>query len=145
MGLFDKVLGSSATNFTPAEGLTGIALAAVAADGVITQDEINGLAVSLGRTRAFKSTNPRQINAAFEKVAKVAKDKGVPDLLKLCSESIPKELRPTAFAIAADLVFADGDVSGQERKYLEQIQHTLGVPDDIALKVVEVMAIKNKA
>ncbi|HEV8360604.1 MAG TPA: tellurite resistance TerB family protein [Candidatus Thermoplasmatota archaeon] len=145
MGLFDKVLGGTPTSLTPAEGFTGIAVAAVAADGVITQDEVAGLAVSLARTRLFKESNPRQINASFEKVVKIAKEKGVDELLKLSSQAIPGELRPTAFAIATDLVFADGDVSESEKKYLEKIQHTLGVGDAAALKIVEVMAIKNKA
>lgn len=145
MGIFDKVLNKGPDNLTPAEGFTGIALAAVAADGVITQDEIHGLATSLTRTRLFKDASPRQVQGSFEKVAKVARDEGVEALLKRSSEAIPRELRPTAFAIAADLVFADGDVSASERKYLEHIQQSLGVPDAEALKIVEVMGVKNKA
>jgi tellurite resistance protein len=145
MGLFDKVLGKGNDALTAAEGFTGIAVCAVAADGVITQDEVQGLAVALSRTRSFKDSNPRQVQASFEKVTRLAKDKGVGELLRMSSEAIPKELRPTAFAIATDLVFADGDVSGSERKYLEEIQRTLGVADAEALKIVEVMAIKNKA
>lgn len=145
MGLFDKVLGKGNDALTAAEGFTGIAVCAVAADGVITQDEVQGLAVALTRTRSFKDSSPRQVQASFEKVTRIAKDKGVGELLRMSSEAIPKELRPTAFAIATDLVFADGDVSGSERKYLEEIQRTLGVADADALKIVEVMAIKNKA
>lgn len=145
MGLFDKVIGKGSSEFTPAEGFTGIALAAVAADGVITPDEVQGLAAALGRTRAFKGANNRQVQGYFEKVTKVAKDEGVESLLKRSAEAVPRELRATAFAIAADLVFADGDVSGSEKKYLEHIQQVLGVADAEALKIVEVMAIKNKA
>lgn len=145
MGLFDKVLNKAPENFTPAEGFTGIALAAVAADGVITADEVQGLAASLGRTRAFKNANPRQVQGYFERVTKIAKDEGVESLLKRSADAIPRELRTTAFAIAADLVFADGDVSGSEKKYLEHIQNVLGVADTEAVKIVEVMAIKNKA
>jgi tellurite resistance protein len=145
MGLFDKVVGTGSTNLTPAEGFTGIALCAVAADGVITAEEVQGLATALGRTRVFQQLGPRQVNQSFEKVYKIAKDKGTEQLLLLCSQAIPKELRPTAFAIATDLVFADGDVSASERKYIEHIQATLGVDNTVAEKVVEVMAIKNKA
>lgn len=144
MGLFDKVLGSGSEQFTPAEGFVGITVCAVAADGVITQDEVNGLATSLTRMRLFKEQNPRQLNASFEKVLKVGRSKGFDQLMKLSSDAIPKDLKPTAFAIAADLLFADGDVADSERKYLEAIQHTLGVPDDLAVKIVEVTAIKNK-
>lgn len=145
MGLFDKVIGTSEDKLTPAEGFTGIALCAVAADGVVTQEEVQGLGTSLARTRLFKDLNPRQVNQAFEKVMKVAKNKGPEQLLQLSSEAIPHELRPTAFAIAADLLFADSEVAESEKKYLEHIQQSLGVPQDLAVKIVEVMGVKNKA
>ena len=145
MGLFDKVKGISSTNLTPAEGFTGIALCAVAADGVITPEEVQGLSTSLGRTRIFQQLGPRQVKASFEKVHRVAREQGTEALLKLCSEAIPRELRPTAFAIAVDLVFADGEVTGSEQKYVVHIQNTLGVDAPTAEKIVDVMAIKNKA
>lgn len=145
MGLFDKVIGSGSDQLNAAEGFTGIALAAVAADGVITPDEVRTLSSSLSRTRLFKDLNERQIGAAFEKVVKIAKNQGVEKLLQQSSQAVPKDLRPTAFAIAADLLFADGSVDASERKYLESIHHSLGVPDDLAVKIVDVMAIKNKA
>lgn len=145
MGIFDKVLGKGPDNLTAAEGFAGIAVAAVAADGVVTPDEVQGLAASLSRTRAFKAATPKQVQATFERVLKLSREEGTEGMLKRCAEAVPRDLRPTAFAIAADLVFADGDVSGSERKYLEHIQGVLGVPEAEAVRIVEVMAIKNKA
>lgn len=46
--------------------------------------------------------------------------------------------------MAADMVLADGTVEPEERKFLEEFQRTLGIDDATALKVVEVMVIKNR-
>lgn len=144
MGLFDKVLGTKTGELTAAEGFTGVVLCAVAADGVVTQEEMQGLAASLSRMRLFRDMNPRQVQNAFEKVVRIAREKGPEELLRQSARAVPRELRPTAFAVAADLLFADQDVSESERAFLERIQKALEVPDSEAVKIVEVVAIKNK-
>ena len=144
MGLFDKVLGSSSDKLSEAEGLAGIALCAIAADGMITGEEAAGLGTTLSRMKLFQGMSGRQMNATFEKLARVAREKGVDELMARSAAAVPGDLRATAFAVAADLLFADGDVAESERKFLEKIQKSLGVADDLAVRIVEVMAIKNK-
>ena len=51
----------------------------------------------------------------------------------------------TAFFIAADLVLADGVVEPEEKKFLEELQRTLQIDEATALKIVEVVLIKNRA
>jgi len=144
MGLFDKVLGGGSDKLTEADGVAGVAIAAIAADGVITQEEAAGLGTTLSRMNLFQGMSNRDVNKTFEKVLKLAQTQGVDKLLELSSAAISAELKPTAFAIAADLVLADGHVAGDEKKFLEKIQKYLGVDDALALKVVEVIAIKNR-
>lgn len=144
MGLFDKVIGTTNEKLTDREGFAGIALCAIAADGVITEEEALGLGTTLNRMKLFRGLSQRQVSDVFGKVAKIAKNQGVESLMKHSAEAVPADLKPTAFAVAADLLFADGDVAPEERKFLEKIQYSLGVSDDVALKIVEVVAIKNK-
>jgi tellurite resistance protein len=143
MGLFDKVLGGGNDKLNEAEGMAGIALCAIAADGVVTEEEAAGLGTTLSRMKLYHGMSPRDINKMFEKVLKVARGQGVEVLMNQSAEAIKPALRPTAFAIATDLLFADGDVAPEERRYLEKIQKNLGVSDEQALKIVEVMQIKN--
>lgn len=145
MGLFDKVLGTSATDkLTETEGMAGIALAAIASDGMITEEEAAGLGTSLSRMKLYSGMSNRDVNKVFEKLIKVAKNEGVDKLLELSAASIRSELKQTAFTIAADLLMADGHVAPEEKRFLEKIQKSLDVNDDVALKVVEVIAIKNR-
>jgi tellurite resistance protein len=41
-------------------------------------------------------------------------------------------------------VFADGLVEDEERKMVESIQGALGIPNETALKILEVTVIKNR-
>lgn len=47
------------------------------------------------------------------------------------------------FTIAVDLVMADGQASTEERKFIDGLQGLLQVPDETAMKIVEVIIMKN--
>ncbi len=144
MGLFDKVLGGGSDKLNEAEGFAGIALCAIAADGMITDEEAAGLSTTLARMKIFQAMSPKQQQQAFEKCLRLAKSKGVPELMSQAAQAVPGDLRSTAFTIAADLLMADGHVDPAEKQFLEKIQKSLGVADDLAVKIVEVISIKNK-
>lgn len=144
MGLFDKVLGSGSDKLTEAEGFAGVALCAIASDGMITVEETSGIGTSLTRMKIFQGMTPRQLNGVFEKLVKIIRAKGVDELMTMSAAAVPGDLRATAFAVAADLLMADGTVEPSEKAFLEKIQKSLGVADDLAVKIVEVIAIKNK-
>jgi prepilin-type processing-associated H-X9-DG protein len=144
MGLFDKVLGGGTDKLNEAEGMAGIALAAIASDGMITEEEAAGLGTSLSRMKLYGGMSDRDVKKVFEKLMKVARSEGVDKLIEMSSAATRAELKPMAFAVAADLLMADGHVAPEEKKFLEKIQKSLGVNDDVALKIVEVIAIKNR-
>lgn len=145
MGLFDKVLGTGQIDkLTEAESMAGIALCAIAADGQITEEEAAGLGTTLSRMQLFSGMSNRQVNDIFNKLVKVVRAQGVDSLLTMSSAAIRADLKPTAFAVAADLIMADGHVAGQEKSFLEKIQKSLAVEDAMALKIVEVISIKNR-
>jgi tellurite resistance protein len=53
-------------------------------------------------------------------------------------------MRETAFAVATDLALADGEIASREKDVLTKIQQSLGIPEDKAVNIIEVMLIKNK-
>ncbi|MFA5861446.1 MAG: tellurite resistance TerB family protein [Candidatus Thermoplasmatota archaeon] len=145
MGLFDKVLGTSSTEkLTEPEGMAGIVLCAVAADGVITEEESAGLGTTLSRMSIYSSMSNRDMNKIFEKLIKIVRTQGVEQLMTLSAAAISPKLKQTAFAVATDLLFADGVVAPEEKRFLEKIQKSLDVSDDLAVKIVEVISIKNR-
>jgi hypothetical protein len=53
-------------------------------------------------------------------------------------------LREAAFAVATDLVLAEGIVAEEERTFLNDLYQALGVSNEIAIQVIQVILIKNR-
>jgi|AGTN01.2.fsa_nt_gi Tellurite resistance protein TerB. len=145
MGLFDKVFGGNQPpKMTPPEAFVGVIMSAVAADGVITQEEALSVITVLSRMKLYQGKNEKELRGMLDRTVNTLKSQGPSPLIAAAKETLPADLRDTAFAVAADLVLADGIVEDKEKKFLEELQKAMGVSDDVALKITEVMVIKNR-
>jgi tellurite resistance protein len=146
MGLFDRVKGAkeAEAKLSKEESFAAITLAAVAADGVITEEEANGLIMGLARMKLYSGFNSNQMGSMLNKLVGIVRKQGVEVLVNQAKESLPKELLETAFAVATDLALADGEIASQEKEILTKIQLALGISEDKAVNIIEVMLIKNK-
>ena len=65
-------------------------------------------------------------------------------LIKTAIASLPHHLHDTAFAIATDLVLADGEVTEEEENLLQHLYTQLDISDEKAKNIIDAMVIKNK-
>lgn len=147
MGLFDKILGgqtSESVRLSPAEAFAGLVIAVVGADGHLSDDEVRAANAVFNRMRLFGPIPADQFSVMIDRLLGYMKKHGADWLLDKAVSSLPDELRATAFATSVDLVFADGSVEASEQALVEKLQNALKVPDDLALKIVEVISIKNR-
>lgn len=147
MGLFDKLLGgqtSSNVVLDKREALAGILLVTVASDGHISDEEAGAFNATVNRMALYKTQSGSEFSSMLDKLLGLLKKHGHSFLLEKAAKGLPSELRDTAFALATDLVFADGHVEAEEKELLENIQQCLEIPDDVALKIIEVLQIKNR-
>lgn len=145
MGLFDKVFGGNQSpKMTPPEAFIGVVMSAVAADGMISQEEAISVITILNRMKLYQGKNEKDLRGMLDRAVNTLKSQGPAPLIAAAKETLPADLRDTAFAVAADLVLADGIVEDREKKVLEELQKAMDVPDDVALKITEVMLIKNR-
>jgi len=146
MGLFDKVLGKEGElKLDKKEAFSAIALAAVASDGDVSDEEIQRTAIDLMTLKAFRRSDMRDLANTLNKVAGIAKKRGVGTAVQAAKASLGPDELAAAFFVAVDLVLADGVVEENEKKFLEELQHTIGMDDATATKIAEVVLIKNKA
>ena len=146
MGLFDKALGKeSALTLNKPEAFAAIGVATVAADGEISQEEIQRTVIDLATLKSFRKHDMRDMANTLNKVAGHIKKRGTGPVLQAAKAVLTKEELQAAFFVAADLVLADGIVEPQEKKFLEDLQNTLQIDEATALKVVEAVVIKNQA
>ena len=147
MGLFDKLLGgqtSGNVTLNKQESVAGILLIVVAADGHISDDEAREFGAVVNRMQLFKEQSGNEFSQMIDKLMGLIKKQGAPFVLEKAVQGMPVELQETVFALATDMIFADGSVEDEEKELLENLQAKLTIPDDVALKIIEVLQIKNR-
>jgi len=146
MGLFDNIFGGSAASkpLTKAEAFAGILLGAVASDGHYSDEEVHGLFTILARMKLYENWTGEKMSSMMNKLQSAHKKLGADKFLANVSETLPEDLRETAFANACDLVLADGVVEDEEKEFLDKLQKALDITGDTALDIVQVMIIKNR-
>ncbi|HMD63895.1 MAG TPA: tellurite resistance TerB family protein [Stellaceae bacterium] len=75
---------------------------------------------------------PRVLNDCAELIGR---EDGLEQTLKAIKSALPSKLRETAYAIACDLVAADGEATQEELRILELICHRLNVDRLIAAAI----------
>ena len=143
MGIFDKILGTKdveKSRLNKEESFAAIILSAVAADGKISDEE----AMSIAAMRFFNNFTRDQSMSMFKKLINILRNQGIENLILASKDALSLESRQTAFAMAVDLTLADGVINQEEKNILDKIQKTLEIPEDIAIKIIDVILIKNK-
>jgi hypothetical protein len=124
--------------------MVAVMVASVFADDVESVEESTRLTTALSTSRLFRLALGDASTGIIARVSALLKKHGREPVLGACAKSISPDMRATAFANAVDLVFADGRVDEREKAYVDELQAALGIDDALALKIVEVLAIKSR-
>ncbi|WP_204105654.1 MULTISPECIES: tellurite resistance TerB family protein, partial [Spirulina sp. CCY15215] len=143
MGLFDEFRNSGQVNVEqitlgPADAFAAIMLLVVAADGYLADDEISLLNATLGRMRLFRSYSVDVMRRMFDKLGGTLRRQGGAVLFEAALATLPHDLYDTTFAIASDLVLADGEVSKEEEELLGSLCRALNLPQDQVNQIIQV-------
>lgn len=149
MSLFNKLSTSSVrrqteTSLSPAEAFAAITLVAVAADGYLADEEAATVITTLQKMHLFRSYPHEVLGRMFNRLCSLLQRMGVNGLLEIALESLPHDLYETAFAVTTDIVLADGEVTDEEENLLNRLYRILSIPEATAIKIIDVMMIKNK-
>jgi tellurite resistance protein len=148
MGLFGNRLSGLRTQnqsvMSPAEAFAAITLVSVGVDGYFSDEEVSTLISSLTRMHMFRSYSADVLRRMFDKLLGTAQREGFGSLLQTAIASLPHELGETVFAVATDLVLADGEVTREEENLLNSLYTALGISEATAIKIIDVMMIKNR-
>lgn len=148
MGLFDRVrkanIQQTQIALGPAESFAAIALVVVAADGYLADAEVNLLTAVLSRMQLFRSYPNDVMRRMFDNLCNQLQRHGAQVLIEAAIKTLPHELYDTTFAVATDLVLADGQVTPEEENLLTSLCQALEIPESTAQEIINVMVIKNK-
>ena len=107
-----------------------------AADSEMPDAELRVIGDIVGDLPVFRdfdnSELPKVLNDCTELINR---ENGLEETLKVIKTALPARLRETAYAIACDLVAADGAATQEELRILELIRHRLNIDPLIAAAV----------
>ncbi|NES88460.1 MULTISPECIES: tellurite resistance TerB family protein [Okeania] len=147
MGLFDQgttTIQATDIQLEPAEAFAAIALIAVAADGVITKSESQGINNIFSRMQLFSDYPKERKTEMQDRLLDMIKNQEIKPLFDAAVAKLPKELRETVFAVSTDLVLVDGDLAEEEEQLLNELYNALEISEAVATKIIDVIMIKNK-
>jgi uncharacterized tellurite resistance protein B-like protein len=150
MSVIDTVLqghaATAAPELTLREAAVTVLVGAVAADGTLAPAETARVNMLLPSMRLYRQMEPEHLQhllaAATQRIGGAGQSAG--PLLAACAAVIPDELRAPLFALAVDLVFADDRIAEREKQYIDALQAALEIEDQTAIKIVEVLLMKNR-
>jgi tellurite resistance protein len=107
-----------------------------AADMDMTDAELRSIGEIVSYLPVFKGYDKAKLTKTLADCADlIAKDDGLEISLAEIKEGLPVKLRETAYALACDVVAADGEATQEELRLLEIIRHRLGVDRLIAAAI----------
>lgn len=127
------------------EAFTAFAICAVKADGVVTPEEVAQMATTLARVRFYEGWSEGRISSFLNDITERFQQEGTEVVLKAAAAALRPDLRPTAYAVAIDLIMSDHIVDDHEEIVLDKMKSYLGLADDEARRIFDVMAIKNRS
>lgn len=146
MGLLGKLFGGGdagkPVSFNRQEAFCGFLLAVIAADGVITDEEIMDFYAAVNRAQVMASVDQRQFKKSMDKLTKVMKKDGLNQLLELSALGITPDMHKGTFVYAVDMVYSDSNVDPDEIRVMDRIKDLLRIEDDFANKAARVAKAK---
>ena len=107
-----------------------------AADSDMPDAELRIIADIVGDLPVFRDFDRRELPRVLNDCTDlIGRDDGLEETLKAIKTALPAKLRETAYAIACDLVAADGEATQEELRVLEMIRHRLSIDRLIAVAI----------
>jgi len=110
------------------EALVCTMVLVAAADGAITDREIGVMSGLVQTLPAFQDFSSERLDTATEAaISLLEEDEGLTHAGQMIRDALEPRLRETAYALACDVVAADGEASQEELRVLEMIRHRLNI------------------
>ena len=116
------------------EAFLSIALATIAADGVLHEQEAISLREALNTQSAFKSID---ISSLIKEILIQIKAKGIDTIAEEAISCLSPEQQETALAMATHLAHSDKLFCEREDAFLNKLSVKSKIPNDIAKSIID--------
>ena len=125
------------------EALMALVIGAMDANGHVAREELARAHHLIWSTRRFRRKSGETVGRLIDRMKKFLEQHDRAAVMERAAKTLPARLRPSACAIIADLLLADGKIDAQERRFLQRLAASFGIDARRAADVIEVMLMKN--
>jgi hypothetical protein len=128
----------------PDEAFAAIALAAVACDGTLDQNEARSLRGQLECRHPYAQRSEESMGRLFDGLLDLLRSEGWRTLITRAIPALSTPQQETALAMAAQLVHCDRVVAQEELELLRSMAALMTLPPDRADQILEVISLLNR-
>ena len=125
------------------EALMALFIGAMDANGHVAREELARAHHLIWSTRRFRRKSGETVGRLIDRMKRFLEQHDRAAVMERAAKTLPARLRPSAYAIIADLLLADGKIDAQERRFLQRLAASVGIDARRAADVIEVMLMKN--
>jgi tellurite resistance protein len=125
------------------EALIALLIGAMNANDHVSPEEGARAHHIIWSMRRFRRKPGATIDRGIGRMQALIEEHGAPDVLAAAARALPVRMRESAFAVAADLVLADGKLEAPERHFLLTLGMNLDLDGGSARNILDVIVIKN--
>jgi tellurite resistance protein len=126
------------------QALVALFIGAMTANGHVAADEAARAQHLIWSTRRFRRKSGDTLGKLILDMREALEREDVETVMTGAARAIPPRLRPSAFAVVADLLLADGRMDAKERRFLDGIGSTLRIKPETVRQVIDVVLLKNQ-
>ena len=137
----DKSNGNQYSVTSELEAWVGILYSCISADNQISDSETVSLSRLLHSKQKFIGID---IAPLYAKSFNLRTELGQLKYISACCELIKEEDKETIFALALEVLLADGTLEKEEKNLIEILSNRLKIDTEMTSKIIEVIFLKNK-
>lgn len=128
----------------PDEALIALFIGAMNTNDHVAREELGRAHHLIWFTRRFRRKSGETVGRLIDRMKTLLEAQEPAAVMEAAARGIPARLRPSAFALVADLLLADGKIDARERKFLHRLAVDLNIRARVASQVIEAMLVKNQ-
>jgi len=128
----------------PDAALIALFIGAMDANGHVAREELARAHHLIWSTRRFRRKSGETVGRLIDRMKRLLEAQDAAALMDRAARTIPASIRPSAFALVADLLLADGKIDARERRYLQRLALAFGIDRAAAGHLIDAMLVKNR-
>ena len=126
------------------EALIALFIGAMHANDQASREELARAQHLIWSARRFRRKSGETVGRIIAAMKQRVEDEDAAALMSASAAAVPARLRPSAFALVADLLLADGRIEPREQRFLQRLAADLRLRPEEAARIIGVMLIKNQ-